>query len=123
MRRHKPYKLVVIGQLDVCDRCRNLPGIDPSPPPPPPQPLPGAVETFVGAGDVGWCDVQGAELTAALLDRIDGTVFTTGDNAQLQGSRQNFLIATTRGAQKPHAAGTRQLLRLSTRLVAHNRAQ
>jgi hypothetical protein len=66
-------------------------GPDPSPPPPPPPPPPGAVETFAGAGDIGWCGVQGAVLTAALLDRIDGTVFTTGDNAYLSGSRQNYL--------------------------------
>jgi hypothetical protein len=49
------------------------------------------VETFVGAGDIGWCGVAGAELTAALLDRIPGTVFTAGDNAYFVGSRQNFL--------------------------------
>ena len=68
------------------------PSPSPSPPsPPPPPPNTGIVETLVGAGDIGWCGERGAELTAALLDRIPGTVFTVGDNAYLVGSRQNFV--------------------------------
>ena len=39
------------------------------------------METVVGAGDIGWCGVPGAELTASLLDRIGGTVIAVGDNA------------------------------------------
>lgn len=63
---------------------------DPVRPPPPPLPSGGGVETLVGAGDIGWCGVQGAELTAALLDRIPGTVFTLGDNAYPNGSTRDF---------------------------------
>src|SRR5688572_6749395 len=66
-------------------------GPDPSPsPPPPPPPLTGLVETVVGAGDIGWCGVPGAELTAALLDRIGGTVIAVGDNAYMSGGRQEY---------------------------------
>ena len=36
------------------------------------------------------CDVPGAEATARLLDRIAGTVFTTGDNAYPSGSDADF---------------------------------
>ena len=35
---------------------------------------------FVGAGDIASCGINGDEGTAALLDTIPGTVFTTGDN-------------------------------------------
>jgi len=56
----------------------------------PPPPALGVVETFVGAGDIGWCEVQGAALTAALLDGISGTVFTVGDNAYPSGSSRNY---------------------------------
>jgi hypothetical protein len=45
---------------------------------------------MVGAGDIGWCGVRGAELTAALLDGIAGTVFALGDNAYMTGSAQNY---------------------------------
>jgi hypothetical protein len=67
-------------------------GPDPTPSPLPPSPLPapGLIETFVGAGDIGWCGVPGAELTAALLDRIGGTVFTLGDNAYLTASARDY---------------------------------
>src|SRR5205823_5039578 len=41
------------------------------------QPLP---VVFVGAGDIADCRSSGDEATAALLDTIDGTVFTLGDN-------------------------------------------
>jgi hypothetical protein len=45
---------------------------------------------FVGAGDIGECASQGDELTADLLDDIDGTIFTTGDNAYPDGTPENF---------------------------------
>ncbi|MGH7339166.1 MAG: metallophosphoesterase family protein [Candidatus Rokuibacteriota bacterium] len=60
------------------------------PSPMPPGPPSGLVETFVGAGDIGWCGLPGAELTAALLDRIPGTVFTVGDNAYPSGTARDF---------------------------------
>jgi hypothetical protein len=45
---------------------------------------------FVGAGDIAMCD-RNAESTARLLDTIGGTVFTLGDHAYFQGTRQQFL--------------------------------
>src|SRR2546423_1903321 len=46
-----------------------------SPPPPPPPPPPGGV-VLVGAGDIANCSSTGDEATAALLDGIQGAVFT-----------------------------------------------
>lgn len=45
---------------------------------------------FVGAGDIADCGGSGDEATAALLDSIDGTVFTLGDNAYPDGSTKDF---------------------------------
>jgi hypothetical protein len=45
---------------------------------------------LVGAGDIAQCGVDGARQTAALLDSIDGMVFTAGDNAYPDGTRENF---------------------------------
>src|SRR5215475_1646207 len=48
---------------------------------------------FVGAGDIANCEVAGgggARATAALLDSIEGTVFTTGDHAYQTGSAKDF---------------------------------
>ena len=41
---------------------------------------------LVGAGDIADCKSPGAALTAQLLDRTEGIVFTTGDNAYPSGS-------------------------------------
>ncbi len=49
-----------------------------------------AEPVLVGAGDIAACSMGGDEATAALIDRIDGTVFTTGDNAYPSGSAENF---------------------------------
>lgn len=49
-----------------------------------------AGEVLVGAGDIAACSIEGKDLTAALLDKIEGTVFTLGDNAYYSGSRENF---------------------------------
>jgi acid phosphatase type 7 len=49
----------------------------------------GPSATFVGAGDIADCG-PGATLTAALLDRFDGTVFTTGDNAYPTGAAADY---------------------------------
>jgi hypothetical protein len=58
---------------------------------PAPVPTPGPDEVFVGAGDIGSCEPNSApNLTAALIDRIPGTVFTTGDNAYSSGSASDF---------------------------------
>ncbi len=46
--------------------------------------------TLVGAGDIASCDSSGDEATAALLDEIPGTVFTTGDNVYDNGTADEF---------------------------------
>lgn len=45
---------------------------------------------LVGAGDIATCNSDGAEQTAKLLDSIKGTVFTLGDNAYDNGSKQEY---------------------------------
>lgn len=45
---------------------------------------------LVGAGDIAACDSSGAASTAALIERIPGTVFTVGDNAYETGSPEEF---------------------------------
>jgi len=45
---------------------------------------------LVGAGDIAGCHKDQAEATAKLLDKIDGTVFTAGDNAYGSGTEQQF---------------------------------
>ena len=46
---------------------------------------------FVGAGDIANCDMLGAaRATAALLDRIGGTIFTLGDHAYPNGTPKDF---------------------------------
>jgi hypothetical protein len=44
----------------------------------------------VGAGDIAACTSSGDEATAALLDQIAGTVFTTGDNVYDSGTAAEF---------------------------------
>ena len=53
-----------------------------------PTPVPD--EVFVGAGDIAKCGVGDPEATAKLLDRIPGTVFTLGDNAQSNGFAEEY---------------------------------
>ena len=71
----------------VAIACGN--GVTGPPPPPPPPPPPGH-HVLVGAGDIAVCGSVATAQTAALLDRIDGTVFTAGDNAYFQGSAANY---------------------------------
>ena len=61
---------------------------------------------FVGAGDIADCLTTTDTDTAALLDGIDGTVFTAGDNAYLFGTPMDFTncYEPTWG---PHKARTR----------------
>ncbi|HEX6287732.1 MAG TPA: DNRLRE domain-containing protein [Herpetosiphonaceae bacterium] len=58
--------------------------------PPTQTPPPGGDPVLVGAGDIADCDSAGDEATAALLDAIPGTVFTTGDNAYDDGASAEF---------------------------------
>jgi hypothetical protein len=59
-----------------------------------PSPTAGAsaaeVGVLVGAGDIGDCDTREDSMTAALIDGIEGTVFTAGDNAYENGSAEEF---------------------------------
>lgn len=45
---------------------------------------------LVGTGDIASCNSTGDEATAALLDGISGTVFTTGDNVYDSGTSAEF---------------------------------
>src|SRR5256885_17032772 len=81
---------------------------DPAPPPPPPPPPPPGGAVLVGAGDVAHCSSTGDEATAALLDGIQGAVFTSGDNAYPDGSSTNFTncYAPTWGRHKARTRPT-----------------
>lgn len=71
-----------------------------SSPAPAPSPLPldtsgtptnvGEPVVLVGAGDIASCDSPGSAATARLLDTIDGTIFTAGDNAYPSGSAADY---------------------------------
>ena len=64
-----------------------------APPPPTPTTAPppsGGSAVLVGAGDIAGCATSGDEATAALLDGIQGTVFTTGDNVYDNGTLAEF---------------------------------
>jgi len=54
-----------------------------------PRPPPGSTNVLVGAGDIA-NGGSGAEATAALLDHIDGAVFTVGDHAYPDGREADF---------------------------------
>jgi hypothetical protein len=53
--------------------------------------------TFSGSGDIADCGVSGDEATAALLDGLDGYVFTLGDNVYPNGTATEY--ANCYGAQ------------------------
>src|SRR5215210_5891866 len=54
------------------------------------SPSPSGDPVLVGAGDIADCGLDSGAATAALLDSIDGSVFTAGDNAYPNGSAENF---------------------------------
>lgn len=95
-------RLFVLCSLVACLACgRSAAPTEPTarepvpaplgPTPVPPVALPDIEAVLVGAGDIGWCGSDGRpDLTAALLDTIPGTIFTTGDNAYMTGSAENF---------------------------------
>ena len=56
----------------------------------PSPPASSAPAVLAGAGDIGDCGTRGSQLTAELLDRIPGTVFTAGDNAYPSGTSEHF---------------------------------
>ena len=69
--------------------CHDSQPPGPTGPPPPPPPL--IIATLVGAADIAACGSRGTEATAALLDQVDGTVFTAGDNAYFQGTMPQYM--------------------------------
>ena len=67
-----------------------------------PSPTPETV-VLVGAGDIAEClPGTGPDATARLLDRVEGTIFTAGDNAYPSGREQDFrsCYETTWGRHK-----------------------
>lgn len=84
--------VVTLALFAGCDdrigptRPTDTPGADDSPS----QPAPVPDQTLVGAGDIGFCGSPAPEATARLIDAIPGAVFTTGDNAYMEGSAKNF---------------------------------
>src|ERR1700687_5790141 len=59
----------------------------PTPTPAPPVPDP----VLIGAGDIADCsEIESARKTAELIEKIDGTVFTLGDNAYESGTPLQF---------------------------------
>jgi hypothetical protein len=53
-------------------------------------PAEAAEAVLVGAGDIAACNASGDSATARLVESIGGTVFTLGDNAYQDGTRQQF---------------------------------
>jgi hypothetical protein len=87
-------RLLIVGLLATMSGCSDVPS-SPSLPPNtggagPGTGTPGQTAVLAGAGDIGMCGLQGAEATARLLDRIAGTIFTTGDHAYPSGSEGDF---------------------------------
>ncbi len=61
------------------------------PPPAVPTAPPVAREVYLtGAGDIADCVRDGAGRTASLLDHLDGTIFTVGDNVYMSGTPDEF---------------------------------
>jgi acid phosphatase type 7 len=54
-----------------------------------PQAPPGD-PVLVGAGDIGSCNLEGDSATATIIEGIEGTVFTVGDNAYETGSAAEY---------------------------------
>jgi Calcineurin-like phosphoesterase len=83
----------ILGAVVCLYRCSGSPAVPTSVPggsgDTPPIVTAAAPVTFVGAGDIADCG-RGATLTASLLDRIDGTVYTLGDNAYPNGSTTDY---------------------------------
>ena len=71
-----------------------LPAQQPHAPAPSPFPAPAAAgepAVLIGAGDIAACDhIEEARKTAAIVEKIPGTVFTLGDNAYDSGTAEQF---------------------------------
>jgi hypothetical protein len=82
--------MVLIASLAVAPACTDRLADSPTGPTTTPPLVRATQEVFVGAGDIAECELPGAEATARLLDRIPGTVFTTGDHAYYRGAPDEF---------------------------------
>ena len=94
MRTPTVRRLLVLVICVACGFCGSQSPTGPTPGPPPGSPPPSVPpssgpQIFVGAGDIAMCDRNSLE-TAALLDAIGGLIFTLGDNAYFQGTRQQY---------------------------------
>jgi hypothetical protein len=82
--------LMCLGSAVVIAAALNACKQSPAPPivvgPDPIDPFTEDTVTLVGAGDIGDCSMTGPYETATLLDGIQGTIFTAGDNVQGIGS-------------------------------------
>jgi hypothetical protein len=87
-----PLNRPVLGLVAVPSAAAGGPAPGPTPGPGPGSVPPGSepLATLVGAGDIADCNVPGDNATAELLDKIPGTVFTTGDNAYEAGSATQY---------------------------------
>ena len=74
--------LFVLAAL-LAATCSGSSSTSPSRPPSTPAVL-------VGAGDIGDCSTRGSQLTAEIVARRPGTVFTAGDNAYPSGTTESF---------------------------------
>ncbi len=70
--------------------CRTEPA--PAPEPEPDEPIPPSARraVLVGAGDIASCESDRDEATAALMEGVEGTVFTLGDNVYPDGTAPEF---------------------------------
>jgi hypothetical protein len=66
------------------------PGSSSAPPAITPSPSGAGDAVLVGAGDIAGCDWETDEATATLLDDLDGTIFTTGDNVYPFGTAASY---------------------------------
>jgi hypothetical protein len=80
----------MLGVCLACGYCGSQSPVGPPPGPgPTPIPIPSGPQIFAGAGDIAMCDRNAVD-TGALLDSIGGLIFTLGDNAYFQGTRQQY---------------------------------
>jgi hypothetical protein len=81
--------------VDPTASASPTPTVSPSPTPtqaptPTASPTPEPVAVLVGAGDIARCDSEADSRTADLVDAIEGTVFTAGDNVYDDGTPEEF---------------------------------
>ena len=88
--RRRLVRAAALGAMALALTCDSPPRPTPIDRPQLPPPMGSGEAVLVGAGDIGWCGSSGHEATARLLDGIPGTVFTTGDNAYMSGTAQQF---------------------------------